>query len=37
MLGLVEDPSEFAMNGDAVLTNTCRDPTNFNETNKKNR
>ena len=37
MLGLVEDPSEFAMNGDTVLTNTCRDPMNSNDTGKQTR
>ena len=37
MLGLVDDPSELAMNGDPMLTNTRRDPINFNETNEQSR
>ena len=37
LLGLVEDPSEFAMNGDSMLTNTSRDPINFNQNQKQKR
>lgn len=37
MLGCVEDPSEFETDGNTILTNTRRDPTNFTGTDKATR